>query len=140
MRLINLANHVSVSDQIEVSEVSEIAEMGFQILINNRPDLESADQPQSAQIEETALKYGLDYYYFPVTGINFPGDNLGKMGSLFSDPSRKTLAFCRSGTRSANLWLSTLDTDVALDLAREVARLGIDPSMFLSLMQRDRQT
>ncbi len=140
MRLIDLAGHISVSGQIQVLEVAEIAEMGFQVLINNRPDFESADQPQSALIEEAAIKYGLDYYYFPVTALDFPGDSLDKMVSLFSDSSRQILAFCRSGTRSANLWLSTLNTDVAFDSARDVARLGLDPSMFLNLMRRDRQT
>ena len=140
MRLIDLASNVSVSDQIEVSEVFEIAEMGFQVLINNRPDFESTDQAPSTCIEEAALKYGLDYYYFPVTGLDFPGDSLDKMSSLFNDPRRQILAFCRSGTRSANLWLSTLDADVALDSAREVARLGVDPSMFLNLMRQDRET
>ena len=135
MHLINLSDKVSVSGQINLKNVSEIAEMGFDVLINNRPDFEVVGQPISAEIGKEAIRCGLRYYYHPVISLNFPGDVLQDTNVLFDDATAKTLAFCRSGTRSANLWLASLDREVALAAAQEVSRLGIDPSMFLNMLR-----
>ena len=135
MHLINLSDKVSVSGQINVEHVSEIAKMGFDVLINNRPDFEVVGQPISAEIGEEAIRCGLRYYYLPVISLNFPGDVLQDTNVSFDDSAAKTLAFCRSGTRSANLWLASLDREVALTAAQEVSRLGIDPSMFLNMLR-----
>ena len=136
MRLINLSDKVSVSGQINLEHVSEIAGMGFDVLINNRPDFEVVGQPINSEIAEEALRCGLRYYYYPVVSFNFPGDVLQDTNALFDDSTLKTLAFCRSGTRSANLWLASLDHEVALVAAQEVSRLGIDPSMFLNMLRQ----
>ena len=135
MHLINLSDKVSVSGQINLKNVSEIAEMGFDVLINNRPDFEVVGQPISAEIRKEAIRCGLRYYYHPVISLNFPGDVLQDTNLLFDDSTAKILAFCRSGTRSANLWLASLDREAALSAAQEVSRLGIDPSMFLDMLR-----
>ena len=108
-RLINLSDKVSVSEQINLDDVSEIAELGFEVLINNRPDFEVVGQPINSDVAEEAVRCGLRYYYYPVISLDFPGDVLQHTNVLFNDSSVKTLAFCRSGTRSANLWLASLD-------------------------------
>ena len=136
MQVINLSNRVSVSGQIKWEDVSEVAEMGFDVLINNRPDFEVAGQPVNLEIAEAASRCGLQYYYYPVTSENFPGDILEAMTALFDDSNAKTLAFCRSGTRSANLWLASLSNEAALRAAQEVVRVGIDPSMFLNMIRQ----
>ena len=136
MHIINLSDKVSVSGQINLKNVSEIAEMGFDVLINNRPDFEVVGQPISAEIGEEAIRCGLRYYYHPVISLNFPGDVLQDTNVLFDDATAKTLAFCRSGTRSANLWLASLDGELALAAAQEGSRLGIDPSMFLNMLRQ----
>ena len=140
MRLINLSDRVSVSGQINLKNVSEIAEMGFDVLINNRPDFEVVGQPISSEIAKEAIRCGLRYYYYPVISLNFPGDVLQDTNVLFDDSTAKTLAFCRSGTRSANLWLASLDREVALAAAQEVSRLGIDPSMFLNMLRHSERS
>ena len=135
MRLINLSDKVSVSGQITLEHVSEIAGMGFNVLMNNRPDFEVVGQPINSEIAEEALRCGLQYYYYPVISLSFPGDVLQDTNVLFNDSTVKTLAFCRSGTRSANLWLASLDHEASLVAAQEVSRLGIDPSMFLNMLR-----
>ena len=135
MHLINLSEKVSVSGQINLEHVPEIAEMGFDVLINNRPDFEVVGQPINSEIAEEAVRCGLRYYYYPVISLDFPGDVLQHTNVLFNDSSVKTLAFCRSGTRSANLWLASLDHEASLVAAQEVSRLGIDPSMFLNMLR-----
>ena len=136
MHLIKLSDKVSVSGQINLEEVSEIAEMGFDVLINNRPDFEVVGQPINSEIAEEALRCGLRYYFYPVVSLNFPGDVLQDTNAIFDDSTIKTLAFCRSGTRSANLWLASLGYEVALVAVQEVSRLGIDPSMFLNMLRQ----
>ncbi|MDG1986760.1 MAG: sulfur transferase domain-containing protein [Halieaceae bacterium] len=135
MRLINLSDKVSVSGQINLDDVSEIVELGFDVLINNRPDFEVVGQPINSENAEEAVRCGLRYYYYPVISLNFPGDVLQHTNVLFNDSTVKTLAFCRSGTRSANLWLASQDHEASLVAAQEVSRLGIDPSMFLNMLR-----
>ena len=135
MRLINLSDKVSVSGQITLEHVSEIAGMGFNVLMNNRPDFEVVGQPINSEIAEEALRCGLLYYYYPVISLSFPGDVLQDTNVLFNDSTVKTLAFCRSGTRSANLWLASLEHEASLVAAQEVSRLGIDPSMYLNMLR-----
>ena len=136
MQLMNLSDNVSVAGQLEPAEVAGISEMGFDVLINNRPDFEVNDQPLSSDIADAAGRCGLRYYYYPVTSLDFPGSSYQAMKTLFGDSQAKTLAFCRSGTRSANLWLASLEDDIALAAAQEVSRLGIDPSMFLNMLKQ----
>ena len=135
MHLINLSDKVSVSGQINLEHVPKIAEMGFDVLINNRPDFEVVGQPINSEIAEEAVRHGLRYYYYPVVSVNFPGDVLQDTNNLFNDSNVKTLAFCRSGTRSANLWLASLDHEASLVAAQELSRLGVDPSMFLNMLR-----
>ena len=122
-----------------MDDVSEIVELGFDVLINNRPDFEVVGQPINSEIAEEAVRCGLRYYYYPVISLSFPGDVLQHTNVLFNDSGVKTLAFCRSGTRSANLWLASLSNEAALRAAQEVVRVGIDPSMFLNMIRQGSQ-
>ena len=99
------------------------------MLINNRPDGEVPGQPGSAEIAQAAAAAGLDYYYLPVVAGNFPGPDLPMMARLFDDDSEPVFAFCRTGTRCANLWIASRSAG-----QREVAflrakSLGFDLAM-----------
>ncbi len=131
MRIVQLSDSLSVSDQIAVEDVARIAKGGFKILINNRPDHEVPDQPSSDAIAVAAKAAGLDYYHMPMTARDFPGLDLGHLATLVNDPARPALAFCRSGTRCTNLWVATHETlqrDNCVAVARQ---LGYDLSMVL---------
>jgi sulfide:quinone oxidoreductase len=107
-----------------------VADAGYRVVINNRPDGEALDQPSSAEMEAAAQAAGLEYHYYPLNAFNYPGDDLEGMRQLF-DGDAPVLAFCRSGTRSTNLWISTRE-QAQRDAAREHAqRLGFDVSMSL---------
>ena len=102
---------------------------GYKVLVNNRPDGEDPGQPGSAEIQAAAIAAGLEYHHLPVTAMNFPGPDVARMAQLFADESRPLLAFCRSGTRCANLWVATRPgADRALAEARARA-LGYDLGM-----------
>lgn len=92
------------SPQIAVSDVAEAAKQGVTLIINNRPEDEAPDQPAGAEIEAAARDAGLDYVAIPVTHAGFSVPQVEAMRAALDGNDGKTLAFCRSGTRSTLLW------------------------------------
>ncbi len=121
-----LSNHVVVSPQIALSVVERIAEAGYKVLVNNRPDGEDPGQPGSEEFASAAAAVGIEYHHMPVTSANFPGSGFEQLADLFDDPERPVFAFCRSGTRCANLWVASRDPGER-DAAEAIARgYGLD--------------
>jgi uncharacterized protein (TIGR01244 family) len=65
----------------------------------------------------------------PVTARDFPGADLEQMAPLFGDTNKPAFAFCRSGTRCANLWLLTRDTAAREEAIAVARQFGFDLSM-----------
>ena len=103
LRQVNSA--FSVAGQLTAHDVNAVAEQGFATLINNRPDGEGGNaQALSSDIEQAALAAGLHYVYLPViAGAITPAQALAMREALDNAPA-PALAFCRSGTRSAQLY------------------------------------
>ena len=95
---------VSVAPQIMADEMAEVARLGFRMVINNRPDGESFDQPPAAVVEAAAQAAGLVYHHQPVTSGGLTVDDVLHFRELLATAEGPVLAFCRSGTRCANLW------------------------------------
>lgn len=95
----------SVAGQLTAHDVTAVAEQGFATLMNNRPDGEGGStQALSSDIEQAALAAGLHYVYLPViAGAITPAQALAMRDALVTAPA-PVLAFCRSGTRSAQLF------------------------------------
>lgn len=133
MQIVKLTDTVAVAAQITPANVADIAAAGYQVLVNNRPDGEEAHQPASADIAAAAQALGLEYHYMPITALNFPGPDFESMSRLLDDPGRPVLAFCRTGTRCANLWVASHNGE-SRQLAVERARqLGYDLGMVARL-------
>jgi uncharacterized protein (TIGR01244 family) len=129
LRHVKLTETVAASPQIQAHDMAAIADAGFKVVINNRPDDEALDQPPSDELRAAAEAAGLEYHYYPLNAFNYPGDDADAMGALFDDASRPVFAFCRSGTRSTNLWISSRP-EGERDAARQHAQqLGFDVSM-----------
>ena len=92
------------SPQISVAQVSEAAAEGVTLIVNNRPDDEDSDQPPGAELASAAQDAGLDYVSIPVTHAGFSLPQVEAMREALDGNSGRTLAFCRSGTRSTLLW------------------------------------
>ena len=133
MRVVQLSDSLSVSDQIEVGDVATIAAAGFKVLINNRPDNEAHNQPNSEAIAGAAKDAGLAYYHLPITAPDFPNFNFQQMASLVNDSQSPAFAFCRSGTRCTNLWVATRAPDQRESAVAVARQLGYDLSMALVL-------
>jgi uncharacterized protein (TIGR01244 family) len=105
---------ISVSPQISLEDVADAKADGVSLIINNRPDGEDPSAPQSADIEAAARAAGMKYIAIPITHSGFSGPQVDAMIAALADGD-KTLAYCRSGTRSTLLW----------SLAQ--AKQGVDP-------------
>jgi sulfide:quinone oxidoreductase len=131
MPIFKLSESLSVAAQITPQDVPNIAAQGFTTVVCNRPDGEVPDQASMDEIEAACNAAGLLFVRYPVNAMNFPGADLDGMGELFDDPSQSVLAYCRTGTRCANLWVATRsdeDTPEAIKVARDI---GFDLSMVL---------
>ncbi len=92
-----------VSPQISVEDVEKAANDGFTAIIVNRPDSEERNQPTAGDIRAKAEALGLAFYEVPISGMPRP-DDVSAMANAISAAEGKTLAYCRSGTRSVTLW------------------------------------
>jgi uncharacterized protein (TIGR01244 family) len=93
----------SVAPQIELSDIARAKAEGFVLVINNRPDGESPDQPTSAEMEAAAKAAGIAYVHIPVRGGPTP-EQVDIEQKLLADTAGPVLAYCRSGTRSIVTW------------------------------------
>lgn len=99
-----LDDRVMVAPQIDVSQIAEAKAQGVTLIVNNRPDGESPDEPQGPEIEAAARGAGLDYIAIPVGHGGFSQPQVDAMAAALNEATGKTLAYCRSGTRSTLLW------------------------------------
>lgn len=95
---------ISVAPQISVEDVATIKAAGFMGIVNNRPDDEEADQIPGDAIREAAEAAGLSYTAIPITHAGFSYPQIAAMADVLAAADGPVLAFCRSGTRSCNLW------------------------------------
>jgi len=100
-----IAADIFVAPQLTPEAMAEVARMGIRSVVNNRPDFEGgAGQPTSAQIEAAARIAGLEYRFLPVSGSYQSPEEIKAFAALLAQLPRPLLAFCRSGTRSTNLY------------------------------------
>lgn len=115
-------DNVSVSPQISLDDVAAAKVEGVSLIVNNRPDGEEPTAPQSADIEAATKAAGIDYIAIPITHSGFSAPQVDAMIAALDGTEGKTLAYCRSGTRSTLLWsLAQAKRGVAPD---EIARLA----------------
>lgn len=111
---------ISVAPQIAVEQVADIAAAGFKTIVNNRPDDEDAGQPSGDAIRAAAEAAGLNYVAIPVTHAGFSHPQIDAITQALTEAKGPVLAYCRSGTRSCNLW------------ALAAAKAGRNPNLLLA--------
>lgn len=117
-----LNEKVSVSPQITLEDVGAAKAEGVTLIVNNRPDGEDPSAPQSADIEAAAKAAGIEYVSIPITHSGFSAPQVDAMIAALKGTGGKTLAYCRSGTRSTLLWsLAQAKSGMS---AEEIARLA----------------
>ncbi len=97
-------DRISASPQIDLDDVARAAAQGFALIVNNRPEGDSADQVPGAEIEAAAHAAGLGYVAIPITHAGFSQQQVQAMADALAGAAGPVLAYCRSGTRSTLLW------------------------------------
>src|SRR5690349_2048513 len=105
-----LDDRVMVSGQVAPHEVAGLAEQGVTVLVNNRPDGEEPGQPLAGDIEAAAAAAGIAYRHVPIIRGIGPAD-VEAMQEALGAAEGHTLAFCRSGSRSALTWALAMRAD-----------------------------
>ncbi|MCW6531623.1 MULTISPECIES: TIGR01244 family sulfur transferase [Sphingomonas] len=95
---------ISVAPQIAPEDIAAIKAAGFVAIVNNRPDDEEGGQPSGDAIRTAAEDAGLAYTAIPITHAGFSQAQVVAMSEALANANGPVLAFCRSGTRSCNLW------------------------------------
>jgi sulfide:quinone oxidoreductase len=127
-----LTDVLSVAGQIQPGDVADLAASGYTAVICNRPDDEELGQPSMDAVAAACEQVGVTFVRYPVTALNFPGDDLTLMDDAMNSGD-KTLAYCRSGARSANLWVATQAGDARTAAVERAQQFGIPLSFVMQL-------
>ena len=127
-----LTDVLSVAGQIQPGDVADLAASGYTAIICNRPDDEESGQPSMDAVAAACEQVGVTFVRYPVTALNFPGDDLTLMEDAMNSGD-KTLAYCRSGARSANLWVATQAGDARTAAVERAQQFGIPLSFVMQL-------
>ncbi len=131
-----LSDKIIVSPQISTADIDEAAMLGVTMIVNNRPDGEEDGQPTNEQLAAYADKKGIKWAYIPVTPGQMTMEGIEAMSFALRD-SDKILAYCRTGTRSTNMWalaeafVGGTPTNEALDAATKAGYdlSGLKPTL-----------
>lgn len=136
MTPVEVTSQFFVSGQILPADVATLSALGFVALINNRPDGEAPDQPDSDEIEAAARTAGLAYLHAPMWGPEITYDDVERIHALCDQASGKVLGFCRSGARSMLGWALAQSVDEPADAILGYARkAGQDLSQWRSVFE-----
>lgn len=116
----SINDRISVAPQIVPEDIAAIKAAGFVAIVNNRPDDEDNGQPSGDAIRAAAEAAGLAYSAIPVTHAGFSHPQIDAMAAALTAADGPVLAYCRSGTRSCNLW------------ALAAAKAGRDPELLVA--------
>ncbi len=133
-----ISDSVWASPQINLDDVAEAKARGFAMIVNNRPDGESADQTSGAAIAAAATELGLAYLAVPVAPGGFSHDQVTQMAAALDAAGGPVLAYCRSGTRSTLLW-SLVQASKGCDpaaIASSAAGAGYDVAPIAAVMEQ----
>lgn len=134
-----LTDDMLVAPQITVEDIAAAKAQGVTLIVNNRPDDEEAGQPAGDDIKAAAEAAGLTYIAIPVGHSGFSAAQIDALdGALDAAEQGKTLAFCRSGTRSTMLWAlrQARDGVAVSEIARLAGNAGYDVSMIRPMLDQ----
>jgi len=104
MDIRRISDDYSVSPQIQPQDVAAIKAAGFKSVVCNRPDNEDPGQPDHETIRKAVEEAGLAFKWVPVISGQMTADNVAEQAVALEELPGPVFAYCRSGTRSANLY------------------------------------
>ena len=141
--LLAISDDFFVAPQIIENDFAALKEAGINLVINNRPDFEEPGILSVEDATKLAEENGITYLHLPMAnGQPLPDDLIPKMQAALTkqtEENGKTLAHCRSGTRSSFLWgvIQILEgKQSANEVAQAAANAGINLGGFMSVFQQ----
>ena len=129
MKKVQINQQLSISGQITLEEITELAQHGIKTLICNRPDGEEPNQLAASQIKAAAEKMGIKFVNIPVPGRVIPESSLNEFIEALKNTDDKVHAYCRTGMRSSIFWgLSKAKQKSVNEVLSEAKSLGFDLS------------
>jgi uncharacterized protein (TIGR01244 family) len=101
--IIRLTPEIAVAPQIAPEDCASAKAQGFVAIICNRPDDETPGQPSAATMQAAAAAAGMRFAHIPVDAAGLNAELVAAMAAELA-AGGPILAYCRSGTRSTNLW------------------------------------
>jgi sulfide:quinone oxidoreductase len=129
MPIFQLTESLSVAAQITQQDIPNLAAQDFTVVVCNRPDGEVPGQATMDEIEAACNAEDLLFLRYPVDAMNFPGPDIEGLGVLFDDPGQSVLAYCRTGTRCANLWVTSQIGEAQAAAVQTARDIGFDLSL-----------
>ncbi|MDU3074762.1 MAG: bifunctional sulfur transferase/dioxygenase Blh [Mixta calida] len=129
---------VSFSDALSAGDFERLQQQGYSLIVNNRPDAEPDSLLSHQEERELAAQCGMDYVFLPFTFDSLTWEEVYAFHYVLRK-GKKTLAHCRSGSRSASLFLLyELHTGVIDEATFRVkcAGLGADAEKALEWFRR----
>ena len=102
--VVQLDDSYFVAPQLVEADLVSLKSQGFERIINNRPEAESADQPAGESIRAAAEALGMEYVSNAIDLSKLSQEQVDFQKTALLE-NKKTLAFCRTGTRSSVLWV-----------------------------------
>lgn len=135
MDLRQISPDLAVSAQIEPEDVARLAEAGFKVLINNRPDDEIGADIDHNAMATAASAAGIEYHYLPFHPGQITPELISDFGRA-TQGQKPVIAYCRSGNRCTVLWaLNQAGKRSEAEILETAAKAGYDLSGIRPLIQ-----
>ncbi|WP_336081377.1 TIGR01244 family sulfur transferase [Thalassospira sp. CH_XMU1448-2] len=127
-----LSDDLTVSPQLPLEAIDEIAKAGYKTIICNRPDDEDPGQPSFAEISAKAEAAGIKAIFQPVVSGNVTDADADAFAANLADAAKPIFAYCRTGTRCTILWsLAKAGALPVQDIIKSASDAGYDMSPLL---------
>ncbi|MBA1191028.1 TIGR01244 family phosphatase [Pseudomonas entomophila] len=127
MQCVRLDEGLFVASQVQVTDLPALHQLGIRSVICNRPDGEAPDQPSADEIATAACAFDIAFSYIPVGSEGLGDERVATFTEALTTLPGPTLAYCRTGNRSASLWaLSRAGKRPAGDIIASAKRAGFD--------------
>ncbi|URQ64973.1 TIGR01244 family sulfur transferase [SAR86 cluster bacterium] len=100
--------------QIQAKDIAQLKQEKFEYVLCNRPDNEVQDQPSAEVIKSECLANGIEFLHLPISPGDFNLEVIMETEKVLKT-AKKTLAYCRTGTRSTMLWAFAKTKDLEVD-------------------------
>lgn len=110
-----LSKRVSVSGSLSAADFAVVKGLGFDKVINFRPDNEAPGQLSDAEARSAAQSLGFQYVHIPVTKQGLFTEEVVCRATYELASEGRVLGYCASGLRAAIVWAAATARTTPVD-------------------------